>query len=200
MPVQSARTLPFPLSLTLAQWAMLPEDQTGEWMNGQLVEEEMPCPLHEVVVLFLAALLRSWAKERGGFVFTSGVKYALDAQRGRMPDVTMFFASGFVPPRHGMISVPPNVAVEVISPSPQDHKRDRIDKMREYAAFGIGYYWLIDPEARLVEMFELTPERRYVVAASAADGMLRVPGCEGLTLNLDELWAEADRLAPGEAL
>ena len=125
---------------------------------------------------------------------------AVNAQRGRLPDVTMFFAPGFIPPRHGLISVPPDVAVEVISPSPQDHKRDRIDKLREYAAFGVRYYWLVDPEARLVEVFELNADGRYAIAASGADGSLLVPGCEGLTLNLDELWAEADRLAPDVAL
>jgi hypothetical protein len=47
----------------------------------------------------------------------------------------------------------------------------------------------------MIEMFELGSDGRYVRALAAAGGVLSdVPGCEGLTLELDSLWAELDRL------
>ena len=84
--------------------------------------------------------------------------------------------------------------IEVLSEGQRDARRDRIDKPDEYAAFGVRYYWLFDPVGRTLEVFELGEDSRYVRALAAATGKVNAPGCEGLVLDLDELWAEIDRL------
>jgi Uma2 family endonuclease len=76
--------------------------------------------------------------------------------------------------------------------------RDRVEKLKEYAQFGVRYYWLIDPRTRLFEILELGADGRYTIALSAFDGKVEAPGCEGLTLDLDELWAEVDELSHDE--
>jgi Uma2 family endonuclease len=64
----------------------------------------------------------------------------------------------------------------------------------EYAAFGITWYWIIDPSLQSLEIFELTAGR-YARAARATEGQMdRVPGCVGLLLDLDEIWNEIARL------
>ena len=48
---------------------------------------------------------------------------------------------------------------------------------------------------RSLEIFELGADGRYAHALGASDGVVeKVPGCEGLTLDLDALWAAVDRL------
>jgi Uma2 family endonuclease len=81
----------------------------------------------------------------------------------------------------------------VISSDPRDARRDRIDKAREYAVFGARYYWLIDPDDRTFEIFELQGGAHYLQVRAAAEGVIDVPGCEGLTLDIDALWAHVDR-------
>jgi Uma2 family endonuclease len=180
--------------MTLAEWAALPEDEPGELVDGRLVEEEVPDLLHESTVSWLIGVLRGWLIARGGFVFGSEAKFEVSEARGRKPDVS-FYLPGARLARRGAVRIPPYVAIEVVSATRRDRRRDRVEKPDDYARFGIRYYWIVDPEARTVEMFELGSDGRYVRALAAAGGVLAdVPGCEGLTLELDSLWAELDRL------
>ncbi len=185
--------------MTAAEWAALPEDIEGELVDGRLVEEEMPDNVHEEVVRFLIVLLSVWALPRGGFVLPSGATFRTRARRGRRPDVSVYLSGVPAPPRRGVNRRPPEIAVEVLSPTPSDRRRDRVEKLDEYAQFGVCYYWIIDPEARSLEVFARDEDGRYVLVVAATDGQLTsVPGCDGLTIDLDALWASVDRLGPPE--
>ena len=176
----------------------MPEDEPGELVDGYLEEEEVPNLVHETVVIWLAWLLKTWLGRRG-FVFGSEAKYAVSLERGRKPDVAVYLdPDGSRLPRHGIVRVPPDIAVEVVSPSPRDERRDRIEKMDEYAAFGVRFYWILDPSLQSLEIFELTAGR-YARAARATEGRMEsVPGCAGLVIDLDDLWGEIARLGPSE--
>ncbi|MGK3999615.1 Uma2 family endonuclease [Sorangium sp. So ce1024] len=180
-------------------WADLPEDEPGELVDGVLVEEEVPDWIHETAVSWLIRLLGAWAAARGAFVAGSELKYLLRNGNGRKPDLSMILPGQKPPPRRGPMLRPPDVMIEVVSPRPRDVHRDRIEKLREYAAFGVRWYWLLDPATRMLEIYELGPDGRYVWAQGAAGGRLEaVPGCEGLVLDLDALWGELDRLGEEE--
>lgn len=184
--------------MTLEQWAALSEDEPGELFDGRLEEEEAPALVHERAVAWLIRVLDNWLGLRG-FVFGSDAKYVVRPNRGRKPDVTVYLtADGSRLPRHGIVRVPPDIAVEVVSPSPRDERRDRIEKMDEYAAFGVRFYWILDPGLQSLEIFELV-DGRYARAARATEGRMEsVPGCDGLTIDLDELWNDLSRLGPPE--
>jgi len=184
--------------ISLEEWAALPEDEPGELVDGRLEEEEVPDYVHEVLVILLGRLLANWVLPRRGLVGGSGGKFGTGERRGRMPDLTVYLP-GRRPPARGLIRVPPDIAVEIVSPTPLDARRDRVEKVDDYAAFGIRWYWIVDPELRSLEILELGPDGRYVHALGATSGVIGpVPGCEGLALDLDELWGEIDRLAAGE--
>jgi Uma2 family endonuclease len=180
--------------VTLDEWITLPEDVPGEFVDGRLVEEEVPDYLHEVLVAWLARVFGNWAEQAGAIVGASEAKFTLSATRGRKADLTVYLA-GRRPPSRGAITIPPDLAVEVISRSPRDQRRDRFEKMEEYARFGIRYYWLIDPQQRTVEIFEHGGDRPYTRRVHASHGALdNLPGCPGLTLDLDAMWKAIDAL------
>lgn len=180
-------------------WASLPEDEPGELVNGVLEEEEAPDWIHETAIGWLLEVLRAWAVPRGGFVGGSELKYLLRKGTGRKPDVSVILPGQRPPPRRGAMRRAPDVMIEVVSPRPRDVRRDRIEKLREYAAFGVRWYWLLDPATRTLEIYELGPGGRYFWALGADGGRVDgIPGCEGLVLDLDALWAELDRLGDEE--
>ena len=82
---------------------------------------------------------------------------------------------------------------------PRLRGRDRIEKMDEYAAFGVRYYWILDPSLQSLEVFELLGGR-YARAARGTEGRMDpVPGCRELVIDLDDLWELLSRLgSPNE--
>lgn len=184
--------------LSLEEWGRLPEDEGGEWVDGWLVEEEMGSYLHDLVVAWFIAALVNWAFPRGGTVTASELKFVVQPDRGRKPDLAVFFASNQPGRDAAAVRRPPNIVVEVLSPLPRDRRRDRVEKLTEYASFGVPQYWLVDPEARTLEIFELGADGHYVLSESATSGAVQPPDCEGLTLDLDSLWDRVDSLPPGD--
>jgi Uma2 family endonuclease len=182
--------------MSIEEWAAMPEDEPGELVNGFLVEEEMADFEHETVVSFANAALRSWVVPKGGFVAGSEAKFAIREDRGRKPDLSVYLPGGSIPPRRGPLRAPPDIVLEVLSPNSLDACRDRSEKVRDYAAFGVRWYWLIDPSLRVLEVLELGNDRRYVVALAAQEGSITIPGCVDFMLDLDALWAELGRLGP----
>jgi len=182
-------------AMTIDEWADLDEDEPGELVDGRLEEEEEPSYLHAAVVAWLIHILGAWAAPRSGWVFGSESKFAVAPQRGRKPDVSVYFPGAPLPGKRDAVArVPPQIMIEVLSPRPRDARRDRIGKTRDYAEFGVRQYWIVDPEVRVLEILELGADGRYAIALTAGGGAHPVPGCEGLTLDLDALWAEIDRL------
>jgi Uma2 family endonuclease len=186
--------------LTLQGWADLDEDIEGELVDGVLEEEEMATFLHEIVVMWLAHALRSWVRRRGGYVAGSEAKIAVGPRRGRKSDLSVYLRGKAPALADTLVRTPPHVIVEVVSPRPRDARRDRVEKIRDYAGAGIAYYWILDPQLRTLEVLELETGGQYRVALSRSSGKARVPGCPGLTLDLDDLWTEveeADRQGRG---
>jgi Uma2 family endonuclease len=189
-----------PREMTVEEWAELDEDVEGELVDGRLEEEEMANYAHELAVAWLASVLRAWLVPLRGFVLTSETKLRIGPKRGRKPDLVLYFAGTPRPKSRAMMgTTPPDVAIEVVTPRPRDARRDRIDKRADYASVGVRHYWILDPELRSLEVYSLGADGRYVDALSVAEGKHAVPGCAGLELDLDALWAEIDAWDEGSS-
>ena len=180
--------------MTVDEWGELDDKDFRELVDGVLEEDEMPSLLHDVAMTWLVVVLAPYFRRRGGFVAAQGPKIVIRADRGRVPDIVCWGAHA-KPEIEGLIRRTPEVVVEIVSPRPRDARRDRIDKFADYAEMGVKQYWLVDPKVRTVEIFHLGAKRRYTSVAAAAHGKIRrIPSLPGLTIDVDALWAELDRL------
>jgi Uma2 family endonuclease len=182
-----------PTSVTIDEWAALDEDDSRELVDGVLEEAEVPSALHEIIVSWLHLLLGPYFESRGGFTL-GGIKLAIQPRRGRIPDLACYGPDKLLP-REGVVTVPPDVVVEVVSSRPEDERRDRIAKPQDYAELGAKHYWIVDPWLRSIEIFALDDQSRYVRLVAATGGEVHpVPGLPGLKVDVDAMWARIDRL------
>jgi Uma2 family endonuclease len=177
-------------ALSLEEWLALDEDEAGEWVEGRLVDEEASDYTHELTISWLIRVVAFWLGGRG-YLVGSETRVLTTPLTGRRPDLSLILPGSPPPPATGPLRTAPDVVIEVVTPTPQDERRDRIEKMGEYARFGVPYYWLVDPALSAFEMYERTPQGHYQRLVGVTGGRIEnVPGCAGLVLDVDALWAE----------
>ena len=177
---------------TWEEFIELDEDDLRELLDGEFVEIETPTWTHECIVGALIAVLGSWTRlKKAGRVLASGYKLRIDDRQGIMPDV-QFYRTGNWPVGQdkGLETGHPDLVVEVISPS--SRSKDRVRKNHDYAAIGVPEYWLVDPEARILERRVLRDGTYSIVEALEGDAVFRPEGFEGLEIELGPLWEEAE--------
>ena len=141
----------------------LPDDGLRhELVDGELLVSPAPQLPHQIVVMRLTALLGPYvAAHHLGMLFT--VPADLDLQSGQVVQPDLFVASvdPIAPPATWEEVGVPTLVVEVLSPSTARH--DRITKRRRYQRSGVPVYWIVDLEARLVEVWTPEAESPWIV-------------------------------------
>jgi Uma2 family endonuclease len=102
----------------------------------------------------------------------------------RAPDVGFILAERLPDgvPETGFVPVPPDLAVEIISPS--DAAPDVQRKVRDYVRAGTPLIWLVYPDSRTVSVIKQR-EMRLLEANDTLDGGDVLPG---LTIPLSPIW------------
>jgi Uma2 family endonuclease len=154
--------------VSYAELERTPEDgHRYELYDGEVFVVPAPLPAHQLAVLRVTELLHDYAEARGGLVFPSPIDIVFSEFDVVQPDV-VFFERGreHLVDLWKPIRVAPDLAVEVLSPSTV--ATDRGKKMQMLARYGVREYWLVDPKAQTVEVYQLGGEA-YVLAQSACE-------------------------------
>ncbi len=134
----------------------LPEDVRAEVIDGVLVTPPSPLPRHSHVQGRLRSLVGGPFDDEDGRGGPGGwwILMEVDIRFGQRdivrPDLVGWRRDRLPSPWDTRpIEVTPDWICEVISPS--NVSNDRVKKRRLYAAHGVPFYWLIDPEARILD-------------------------------------------------
>ncbi|MFE3260572.1 Uma2 family endonuclease [Nocardia sp. NPDC059229] len=173
--------------LTIAEWSLLPENNRHclELVDGVLVVAPQP-PRHQLAVWRLAAQLeralprRVAAMARIELIIDDGTPPTV-----RVPDVLI--VGGAAGAEHATRVRPGDVlaAIEIVSPG--SRRVDRVMKFAEYAAAGIGHYWLLETEESLRLLTHRLRDGRYLPTGEYSGQVtLTLDGLD-LPLDLDAL-------------
>jgi Uma2 family endonuclease len=127
-----------------------------ELINGRLVERPMGAKA-SLIAVTLTSLLGPFARgQLLGLVFGSDCGYQCfvsDAKRVVFPDAS-FIRRGRLPndvPPDGHVRIPPDLALEVVSPS--NMAEDLMQKIEDYLQAGVRMIWVVFPKSRTILVF-----------------------------------------------
>lgn len=150
---------------TYDDYLRLDDDTRYEIIEGVLEVVPAPDVNHQRIASKLNDALRRYVEKHAlGETFFAPLDVKLNDRNVVQPD--LLFVSRERSAILGRdVQGPPDLAVEIISPS--STKRDRLVKRQLYERFGVKEYWVVDPVARSIDVF-VPGDRGYQLLATAA--------------------------------
>ena len=169
----------------------LPQHLVGEIIAGQLHTHPRPAPKHARAESALTGNLwnpfDNGTGGPGGWWILDEPELHLEGhilvpdlagwRRKRMPTL----------PETAWFELAPDWVCEILSPSTA--RIDRASKMPLYGTFGVKHLWLVDPDARTLEVYALQKDRRWTLLNTLKDDdPVAQPPFDAITFPLDRLW------------
>ena len=151
-------------------YEIVDENKKMEFINGEIIFHSPVRLQHNSATKLLCKLLDTFvAKHKLGFVGIEKIIVSL-TRNDYEPDVCFFAKAKAKNFTAKQVQFPaPDFVVEVLSDSTA--KNDRETKFQDYAAYGVGEYWIVDPEKQIVEQYFLQDEQ-YELLLKAKDGSI----------------------------
>ena len=167
-----------------------PPHKVAEIVDGTLYTHPRPAPPHAIVIAELSISIgQPFYKGIGGpggwwILFEPELHLSEDIlvpdiagwRRERMPEL----------PTTAYFPLAPDWVCEVLSPSTRNLDLGR--KREIYARESVRYLWLVDPEARLLEAFELRGTEWKLIDSLFNEGLVSLPPFEATSFYLGDLW------------
>jgi Uma2 family endonuclease len=132
-----------------------------EMSAGCIEFPSMPSIPNQYILFYIHDLLRVFVLPRRlGLVLAAVFRLRLTDRTFREPDIA-FLSASKSHLANEQIWESADLVVEIVSKSPEDRKRDYIDKRADYAAAGIAEYWIIDPQDQTITVYSLASDHTY---------------------------------------
>ena len=171
----------------------LPENMVGEILGGELHATPRPAPRHARAYSALGFSLGGpFDRGRGG----PGGWWIIDEPELHLggdvivPDIAGWRRTRMPTlPETAWFELAPDWVCEILSPSTAN--TDRAVKMPIYAREGIEHLWLVDPDARTLEVYHRQGDGRWLLLETLKDDDgVRQPPFNAIEFPLSDLWAD----------
>jgi Uma2 family endonuclease len=166
--------------ITIEEFERIPEPPDGsrlELVRGEVVVMPSPKGPHGLRCSKINRLLGNYveAKKLGWVTCNdTGVILGRDPDTLRGPDVAFWSMTRQPREPEGYFEVPPDIAVEVLSPD--DRRKEVRDKIKDYLSHGVKLVWLVDPETRTVTVYRESFRGTELDETDTLDGGDVLPG------------------------
>ena len=155
------------------------EGVRGELIRGVLHKGMASGEEHGELVMNLGFIVNTHVKPRRlGRVVGSDVGVRLERNPDTVREPDLAFVSADKRPlgvrNTGYLEVPPDLVVEVVSPS--DRLSDAAEKAWMWISYGVGLAWIIHPEDRTVDVYRAGAPVETLTENDVLDGDPALPG------------------------
>ena len=177
------------IKMTAEQFLQLGEDPPGvrlELVDGEIAVSPSPIPKHSITDKRLSHILMTHILENELGELLGDVDTIFGPYDVRRPDIIYFTNENLKRIGDKALQSPPDLCVEILSPS--SIKIDRKDKFEQYEAAKVPNYWTVDPEECTAEAFVLR-KGKYVPAGEGKNGdVVSFPPFPDLKIPLKQIW------------
>jgi Uma2 family endonuclease len=177
------------IKMTARQFLLLGEDPPGvrlELVDGEVAVSPSPMPRHSYTDNKLRVILTTHIESHDLGEIFGDVNTVFGDFDVRRPDL-LFFAKArlhFVGEK--AMEGPPDLCVEIISPSSKI--RDRKQKFKLYEKGKVAHYWIVDPEEKTIEGYKLVGGKYRLVGSGKNSDVVSLPPFGDLEIPLGRLW------------
>jgi Uma2 family endonuclease len=175
------------IKFTYQDYLCLPEDKRYEIIEGELVMVPSPTWSHQTISMKIFQALANYVAARNmGEVRYAPVDVILSEEDILQPDILYIAKSrrGIIKER-GVYGAPDLVA-EILSTA--SGERDRGIKRKIYAKYGVREYWIVDPEAKVIEVTSLGEKGLETVQVYPQGSTLVSPLLKGFSLPVENIF------------
>ena len=171
---------------------MTPEEKV-EFIDGEVVRQTPARNCELDATILTSTLVGTFVAVHGLGTVKTEKCLCVFPRNDYEPDIVFFGKEKSASLQPDTMKFPiPDFVVEILSESTE--ARDRGVKFEDYAAQGVGEYWIIDAGSETVEQYLLGPDG-YDLKAKAATGTITSEVIAGLTLPVRAIFDEAENLA-----
>jgi Uma2 family endonuclease len=172
----------------------LPDDgRRYEIIAGELSEMPSPSWAHATVIANLIAMLIPIVTKLGGRWRTAPLDVFFPGADPVQPDIVVLLPRWQGTLARRGIEGSPDLLIEVLSPSNRVH--DLLTKRALYGLGGVREYWLVDPEARTVEVAVLDRDALHTAQTASGEDVVVSPLLGGAPFPLTAIFAGVDTSA-----
>lgn len=136
---------------------MLPEGTLAELIDNTLYMSPAPLFEHQDILFEIASQLKNKVDKKTGRVIISPFDVYLDnTSNAVQPDITVILHAN-TGKLQGQFYGVPDLLVEILSPGNSNY--DLIKKKELYERFGVKEYWIVDPETKQAQGFQLKNDK-----------------------------------------
>jgi Uma2 family endonuclease len=167
-----------------------PEDgRRYELYDGEVFVVPAPLPKHQVVADRLTVMLSHYVRRHGGFAVSSPIDIVFSDFDVLQPDLVYFSADrAHLVDLNRVIRDAPDLCVEVLSPSTA--ATDRGKKMQMFARYQVREYWIVDPNAESLEIYELGADGYQLTGIASGEQSISSSSLPGLTFPAGSLFPD----------
>jgi Uma2 family endonuclease len=177
------------MKMTARQFLQLGEDPPGirlELVDGEVKVSPSPEPRHSFTDRRLTTILGSYIDDNDLGALFGDVDTIFGEHDVRRPDLIYFAKSRLHLIGEKAMQGPPDLCVEIISPSSKT--TDRKQKFKQYEKGKVAHYWIVDPASKSIEGYKLAGGKYRLTGQGKNNDVVRLPPFQDLEIPLGRLW------------
>ncbi|MDX6612151.1 MAG: hypothetical protein QOD75_1337 [Blastocatellia bacterium] len=179
--------------LTVADLDLCPDDNNRyELIEGELFVSRAPGLPHQLILQRLQLALGKHLESNPIGILAPGAGAVFSEYDAVIPDLVFVRQERWdsIVADEKFVGAP-DLVIEVLSPGPENSRRDLVVKRQLYAKYGVQEYWIVDPQTSSVQIYRLAGQNLDEVVTLSVDDEITSPMLPGFRLMVNAVFKTA---------